>query len=378
VWTFLRAQPELEVSVNRRIIFGSVRHSIFIPRVALVVAIVGTALCTSASGVQKQNFYPPTGFGGYKLDQAVREIGATWRVPEISSKSPGGHASTWIGVQSSDGDFIQLGVTEDQTLNETPVYQAFWSDTSMRFEPQFLGSLSRREFIVASLAQTKRGWTLKLVYPSNHTSISKTIRYGAKTTFSTGEWLQENPPSSLDEPTDSPYPIMSVPHFTKLKMNNEAPDLSVEDAQVLIPSNRPSEVPTRTVNDSFTFVEPEGAELEYLDDARLLDDASSSFNYEISKWSDLSHNARLAAIRTYINALVRNDKEFDSGSWPEPSQTPINDLVANFRVQVSDLKAWLTTNLSDNNVEFERFIHRADLETKFADSARASLGLPPT
>lgn len=365
--------------------FDVVTRLFLVSSVSLVVAIVfvsNNVRPVSASEAHQinlqQDYYPPTGFGGYRLNAVVHEISGEWHVPNIETASPYGEASTWIGVQTANGAFIQLGVTEDQTEKGVPYYEAFWSDTPKHFQPQLLGIVKSGQSIHASMTQSRRGWTVNLVDASQRIPYLKRVSYGGHTSFTTGEWLQENPPASLSDPADSPYPIMSVPNFTNLTLNDTSPHLDLADAQVLMPSNRPIQVPTKVLNDSFTFVRPAGADLKYLNNARLLDSANSGFDYELSLWSDLSKKRQTAAIQAFINALIRMNRNLESGVWPDAARMPIKGLVEDLHSQAADLKEWLTTDLSMDNAAFERFNGHVRSESKFADTTRATLGLPPT
>ena len=80
---------------------------------------------------------PEYGFGGYTSARLTIEIGAQWRVPRLSPHSSEGSATTWIAVQNSLRQFIQLGTFELMN-NGVSQYQIFWSDVTVNFHPQNL------------------------------------------------------------------------------------------------------------------------------------------------------------------------------------------------------------------------------------------------
>jgi hypothetical protein len=198
--------------------------------------------------------FPQTGFGGYQWSGSVNQISATWRVPTIVPGSPSGAAATWIGAQASTSDrFIQVGVFEQCSGPSSVSYRAFWSDTTLKFIPQWIGYVAATDSMTASLVRTGRGWTVRLADTAAKLTYTTQIDYGVGSSFTTGEWIQEDPSPSAGAVKDVPYPDMNNVTFQHLQVNGQAPRPSLFSGLTLSPAGGAVRTPTSVRNDSFTF-----------------------------------------------------------------------------------------------------------------------------
>jgi hypothetical protein len=209
----------------------------------------------SADTFGSSDVFPPYGFGGYVIQGTVRHIQASWTVPTIAPTSPSGIAATWIGAQDKSGKgFIQIGVNEYAQQKGEDFYEAFWSDTAVKFHPQPLGALSSGETVQASMKRDRSGWQISLRNPSGNFSVSRHIFFGVGIDYTSAQWLQEDPTSGLVVAQDVPYPVMANVRFTNLLVNGVKPRLRLRDAPTMpLPSRRPT---ARNVNTSMTLDVP--------------------------------------------------------------------------------------------------------------------------
>lgn len=137
---------------------------------------------------------PITGFGGYHVLGPVTEVSADWLVPQITGGPSVAHAATWIGVQDPEGDFFQIGITEDNWFG-TPSYSGFWSDPDVGFHAQFMLSVAPGDQISVRLTQGTNGWsgTLEDATSGQTTSVPASVHYGAGSAMQFSEWVQEDP-----------------------------------------------------------------------------------------------------------------------------------------------------------------------------------------
>jgi hypothetical protein len=322
---------------------------------------------------------PPYGFGGYVLEGGdVRHIQASWRVPAIAATSPSGAAATWIGTQDSAGKgFIQIGVNEYVQQQGEDFYEAFWSDTAVKFQPQPLGALSSGETVRASMKRDKNGWQISLRSGPGGFSVSRHISFGVGLNYTSAQWLQEDPTSGLVVSNDVPYPIMANVRFTNLLVNGAKPRLRLRNAQVLITSTGEIEIPTSVSDNSFTFTSPHGPQRQYLVDARRVDYGDSTFQVEYANWKATSAPQRRRDAHHLIDTLALLSKELETQSWPEPTRQPISQLILVTRGQIADLGSWITGGLALKGRGYVKFEATETAHRKTANSVRASLGLPP-
>jgi Peptidase A4 family len=323
-------------------------------------------------------FFPETGFGGYSWTGNVKEISARWRVPRMLANSHAGIAATWIGAQTqSNNDFIQIGINEYGLRGGLGIYEAFWSDTAKSFHPQPLGPVSEGERLYFSMTKDSKGWVVRLHNESKSLSEKKQIDYAAGVTFTTAEWIQENPAPSLVTSRDSPYPNIANVTFERVKVNEETPRLGLSDGQVLIASSGAIRVPTAFRDDSFTFRAPTGAARQYLEDAKRLDKDASSFDAEFVTWRTTSTRQRLLDVTQLIDSLQKNITTFETQTWPKPTAELLSQLDQLTRQQVVEFQLWSATSMPANGREYLKFMASVPRHDVLVDKIRASLDLPP-
>jgi hypothetical protein len=322
--------------------------------------------------------FPPYGFGGYVLKGDVRRIQAWWQVPAIAPTSPSGVAATWIGTQDASGrGFIQIGVNEYAQQKGEDFYEAFWSDTAVKFRPQPLGALSSGETVRASMKRDKSGWQISLRNSTGSFSASRHISFGVGIHYTSAQWLQEDPTSGLVVARDVPYPVMANVRFTNLLVNGAKPRLALRNAQVLITSTGEIEIPTPVSDNAFTFMSPHGPQRQYLEDARRLDDGSSTFEVEYAGWKTTSTSQRLRDAHHLIDTLVLLSSRLTTQSWPPPTRPHISQLILVTRNQIADLRSWITEGLTTKGRGYVTFEASERKHRSSVNRVRASLGLPP-
>jgi hypothetical protein len=354
----------------------------FTPCVTL--ALLASAIVTVPSAAQGRPRFSPFevvpayGFGGYVLKGDVHHIQASWQVPAIAPTSPSGIAATWIGTQDPSGKgFIQIGVNEYVQQTGEDFYEAFWSDTAVKFRPQPLGALSSGETVRASMKRDASGWQISLRSGSGSFSVSRHIDFGTGLNYNSAQWLQEDPTSGLVVAQDVPYPVMANVRFTHLLVNGAKPRLRLRNAEVLITSTGEIEIPTSVSDNAFTFTSPHGAPRQYLEDARLLDNGSSTFQEEYAHWKATPARRRQRYAQQWILTLKLLSKDFEAQSWPESTRKPIAQLILVTREQIADLHSWITGGLTLHGRGYAKFEATEKAHLRTVNRVRASLDLPP-
>jgi hypothetical protein len=343
-----------------------------------VAVFVSVPMEPRADTFGSSDVFPSYGFGGYVVQGTVRHIQASWRIPTIAPTSPSGIAATWIGAQDKSGKgFIQIGVNEYAQQKGEDFYEAFWSDTAVKFHPQPLGALSSGETVQASMKRDRSGWQISLRDPSGNFSVSRHISFGVGIDYTSAQWLQEDPTSGLVVAQDVPYPVMANVRFTNLLVNGVKPRLRIRDAQVLITSSGEIEIPTPVSDNSFTFTSPHGPQRQYLDDARRADYGDSTFQVEFTHWTSLSASQKHRYAQHLIDTLVLLSKELETQSWPQPARKPISQLLLVTREQIADLQTWSAGGLARKGRGYVKFEATEKAHQRTANRVRASLNLPP-
>jgi hypothetical protein len=351
--------------------------------VLLLACVTGlTTLSVTADPASAQaptTIFPVTGFGGYNVGQtAVGEISASWRVPSVLAASPSGYASTWIGVQNEDtgSPFIQLGTIENEIGPGNASYEAFWSDVTVGFSPQFFAAVDPGELLAVQMTRGATGWTLSMHLGTSKTPTTKVIDYGVGQSFTQAEWLQEDPAPSSVTAVDEPYPRLSSVVFSDLEVNDQPPHLTRSDGVTLSARGGIFLVPTSVRNGSFSLVAPKGAAKAYLVLAAELDHAVSVYNVQLSKWNTLSVQGRKAAADDLAAEFTQNASQFASRSWPRASRHLISLLSKQLRQLVGDIQTWSAAGLLLSGPAYQKLIGDENV-APVADRVRSALGLPP-
>jgi hypothetical protein len=374
---FMARARKRRISTQRYLIIGGA--------LATAVLVLGASLALNTSRSTFTTFdkspkfaMPMTGFGGYTWRGSVKQISAKWRVPAISIDSPTGSASTWIGAQGAKtSHFIQIGVVENRLNSHSTVYEAFWSDAKVGFTPQILGSVDAGDLVFASMNRNKKGWDIKFVDPSRTLYQAAEIFFHAGSSFTHAEWIQEDPTQGNIVASDVAYPDIKNVQFQRLRANDHAPHLGLNDAKILITSNGNIRVPTSVRHDSFTFDSPKGAALQYLLNAKTLDVSSSAFSAELARWSSTSNQERSQDTKVFIDALRANEAVLEAESWPKSTRRDMSKLVKNTKHQVIDLEVWSSSGLKKSGPAYTKYFASVAKHHHLVNEVRASLGLPP-
>jgi len=224
------------------------------------------ALATSPTSPPPRLVIPASALGtfaGYEWIGPVHTVSAEWRVPKITLLNSS-DSSTWIGVESPSGAFVQIGTTEDSSPQSDilngglAVDQGFWSDDTVEFHPQLLDDMSyldqhvrAGDLVTASITRVLGGWQLRLHDERSALSFDQKIPM-TTAAFDEVEWLQEDPTNSdTNEPL--PYPNLGPVVFTHLSVNGFPPVLGFDNAVWMSVPNRDFSV-TGLRNDSFEVV----------------------------------------------------------------------------------------------------------------------------
>jgi hypothetical protein len=253
---------------------------------------------------------PEYGFGGYSESILTTEISAQWRVPALNPQSGRGSASTWIAVQNGERQFIQLGTNEDK-VNGVSVYTIFWSDVSEGFHPQALLEVNAGDLIKFTMTQTKAAWRLSFDDLTDNTPETITVAYAPGSSFSSAQWLQEDP--TIGGPgTHLPYPEISPTTFSHLMVNNATPKLAKDEGQVLSTADGVFLVPTLLQSDQFTFTNASGPARQFLSDVYPYSVALYPFQvdlfYNRAPSEDVAHRL--------VSSLATLQTNLETQTWP--------------------------------------------------------------
>jgi hypothetical protein len=314
---------------------------------------------------------PVTGFGGYHLSGSVTDLSAGWLVPRITGGPSDAHASTWIGVQDSKSDFIQIGTIEDDWAGMRR-YSAFWSDPDVGFHPQSILSVSPGDEVSARLSEGSGGWSGRIedVTKGRTSTVPASIHYAKGSAMQLSEWVQEDP-SILGGTVDESYPTTTQVTFTDLRVDNKAPALTPKDATALASPNGVVLVPSVVQGDGFSFEQGTQTQGQYLRDV-------SGFDSAINRFDDprLTGGGTTAANgRALVTAIATFDSHLSTQQWPSGSMEGIQRLTAHNQLLIGDLHAWAAAG--ESNVRLARFRADARLDSQFANVIRSDLGLPP-
>ena len=320
---------------------------------------------------------PFTGFGGYNWFGTTTSISGQWVVPTILNGKGGMSASTWIGAQSaSDNAFVQIGTIEDRFAAGPPQYEAFWSDTALRFEAQPIRAVRAKDSVSASMVELSTGWVLHIADLTENWTQNIRTTFADHTHFAEGQWLQEDPPPSLNSALDLPYPVTTLVQFTDVEVDGHIPTLPYDNAQALSGNGGVFLVPTVFTDDGFALPPAQGAAKQYLGDAARFDTRLYQLDIALAAdHSSLSDGQRRHELAQVVNVVSGFNTDVLHQSWPASAETDIQQLVR-AGAQVAD--DYRTAESRDSAslerkvlVDFEQF--HSDVET-----TRAELGLPPT
>lgn len=314
---------------------------------------------------------PEYGFGGYSSERQTTEIGAQWRVPRISPKSPEGNATTWIAVQNDLRQFIQLGTFENDNSG-VPQYEIFWSDVTVSFHPQQLLEVNAGDLITFQMVQLPSGWRLTFDDVTKQAHESMIIPYARGAVFTSAQWIQEDPTiGGLS--THLPYPMMEAPTFSHLTLNGQPPQLRRDDGQVLSTANGVFLVPTKYVHDQFTFTDATGATRQYLQDVFAFNAALYALQIDIF----LNHSPSRAVVRHLESTLATLQTKLATQAWPADLRSSVEGEAG---AVAAYAKLFRHFSVAPKPVSAEEFQQLQDIPIHYdavINELRFKLGLPP-
>jgi hypothetical protein len=314
---------------------------------------------------------PGYGFGGYLIHTPTTEVGAQWRVPVLSSHSKDGDASTWIAVQNVDGQFIQIGTTEN-VLAGIAMYAIFWSDVTEHFHPQQLIEVNANDLIKFKMVQKRDGWRLSFDDVTTNDFESVPVAYARGADFDAPQWFQEDPTiGGLS--SHAAYPTISPTTFRDLTVNGAMPSVPEYDAQVLSTQNGVHLVPTTFKHDSFGFANAAGAARQYLGDVFAYNAAIYPFQV------DLFYNRAVSAhdLDHIRSTLVTLEQDLQTQSWPKNLESAVKGdakLVADYENEFDNLPSAPVRVSTQTLAHYQAADAR---DSHYADTLRHELGLPP-
>ncbi len=311
------------------------------------------------------------GFSGYTLYRFTTEIGAEWRVPAIDTDSSDGNASTWIGVEDEDRQFIQLGTTENK-VDGVAMYAIFWSDVTVDFHPQQLLDVAPGDLISFTMHQTDGGWRLSFDDLSDATPETITVPYARGALFNLGQWIQEDP--TFDGLAHHlPYPSMQAPTFSHMTLDSTVPTIHGSNGQVLSTASGVHLVPTPVTDNHFTFHNATGAARQYLNDVFPYDRALYPLQVDLF-FKEVPSDAVVHRLGTTLSTL---QQKLMTQTWPTDLRATIKDDAT----QMSGyLKLYNEFATSPQRTSTKYWARDKTLNVPFsrlADRIHHLLGLPP-
>jgi hypothetical protein len=286
-------------------------------------------------------------FVGYRFFGTTHSISAKWRVPRILQTSEA-HSSTWIGLQSESGAFIQVGTTEDSFVGRNDlarnedIYAGFWSGDKVSFHPQptFQQSVHPGDLISASISETKSGWRVQVVDARDRAKYIRTLKIGGAD-LTEAEWFQEDPTNTA---TDSPlpYPQLSQIRWMDLKRNGSSPSFGLDNQEWMsVPGM--DFAPTELKHDSYQVVPIHlnsiqarwvASKVPYMIVANKFDQAQEA-------WRTRPPTSLLAKseLQPFLEALHAYQQTLENRSWPLVPRSGINELVTALRQDAAALIA---------------------------------------
>jgi hypothetical protein len=314
---------------------------------------------------------PEYGFGGYTLDRLTSEIGAQWRVPAIATESSEGNATTWIAVQNEERQFIQLGTVENKN-NGVAMYGIFWSDVTVGFHPQQLLEVNAGDLIRFKMVQVPRGWRLSFDDLTDNTPETITVPYAAGSSFSSGQWIQEDPTiGGLS--THLPYPSIAPTTFEDMTLNTSKPSFDFAESQALSTVGGVYMVPSKVTGDRFTFTEATGPARQYLGDVFAFDAALYPFQVDLFYNRSPSRDVR----RQMVSTLATLQSNLTTQTWPASMARAVKSDDKEITLYLKLYRSFTLAPKPLSDVEVARLESINHHNSSIVNNFRRQLGLPP-
>jgi hypothetical protein len=312
----------------------------------------------------------------------VHEISASFGVPDVLASTSQGIASTWIGVDNSDGEFIQVGVIERadtstvSAASPIAVDNAFWSDTRYSYHPRNIAPVEGGDFVTVKMRLQRSGWLVSFQDSTAGWSRIVTSHFGKGEKFQISEWTQEDPVASVDLFSNLPYPALSETNFFGIKVNGRTPKLSLSDGVSMNVLNGPMLTPTIEVAGRFSLAPPNVYQKLYLSEVAAPDHFSDILFSDLQTPSKVSHGRLLTDERRLLGALTTLDTELAIKAWPPKVERQIPVMIARYEIDSRELHMLLSSGI-EPTIEL-RFYQDNASAAKIAQRVRKDLGLPPS
>ena len=317
-------------------------------------------------------------FASYQWFGPTTSVGSSWSVPRIESAGSDENAASWVGAQSDDGAFIQIGTIETHTGSggaTTPLDSAFWSDTAFGFRPQILGPVHPGDRVDAALSLSSGTWHLQLQDPGSSLAVEFSTQDGAQANYTVAEWAEERQPPT----SDWRFPALSPVGFSAVRVDGQAPARSQLDATWMsVPGIDLGPTPLR--GDAFEIapMHPGTTTTAYLSGAAKADEAIEGFVKAHARWNEATTDSQVAAeIRPVLVGLRAFDEVLVGTSWPAPIRAEVRRLQATNAHAVSEpLIALERAPLGARPLAYARFTLATVASHQLALGIRRYLGLP--
>jgi len=316
------------------------------------------------------------GFAGFYIPGSVHSIEASFNVPVILGNSAPGQGATWIGADSGTGDFIQVGVIEDDLPKSNQRnYWAFWSDTLLDLHPHRLAQVDGGDRVIVDMSLEAPGWLLSVTDKTQGWTKTMQSHFGASEYFQNSEWDQEDPVSSLDPSDNVPYPSLSPLVLSGAMVNGAVVHFRLHDGEAMDVLNGPILVAKIDGPGTFRTVVPSGAQLRYLSSV-----AVSNHHLNILRLDLESPNASTQRLhideQRLLKALDTANRELASTKWPSVAVTrDVHAFVKQNERLANDAGQLVSSDLSQASLQSYEFDEV--VESQIGAEVRSLLGLPP-
>ena len=193
----------------------------------------------------------------------AKEVDATWVTPTLTGLDPMANESSWIGVQTGNGFFFQVGVVE-HAQELVQYYLPFWSDGAVKYEPQFFSDgVNPGDTLHAEIRRSASKWVATISDLTAHWTASASIS-GASggAQAEDAEWIDEDPvvkvggqqPTNVSQISAMPTTTCEL-MFTSLHVNGVSPTTASMTPFSFVDATGHTFDPAWSGNDAFTVYE---------------------------------------------------------------------------------------------------------------------------
>jgi hypothetical protein len=271
--------------------------------------------------------------------------------------------------------FIQVGTVEDRG-SSSPVYGAFWTDTTRGFHPQILFHVRPGDAVSTALTLAAGRWRVYIVDTTSGQRASFSTSEEGIGDFYLAEWLQENPSESSGKTTR--YPRLSRVRMSAMAINGAAPRYDGVFAQWMsLPSRDLAPTPLRDGGFTITRGVLTAAGRRYLEIARPQNASARTVDLAEARWTEHTPGreirrvsaAAAASERRYADSLAR-------ARWPSAAQAQIRLLVREVRVEAGAFAATARRAPASLSAWRRRFAQLTPTLLQLAHDVRRALHVP--